>query len=212
MTDNLPARIRLTYAKLGNLRFIGHLDLQSLWERAFRRADLPMLFSQGFSPKVRLNLASALPLGITSNCEVIDFWLVKPTPLEMVKQALAGALPAELQILDLEFVPLSLPSLQSSIQASEYLVTFGNNIQPGLLQERVNEFMSATEIIRTRREKPYDLRALTQTLEVVSDTQKLQLFMRLDGREGATGRPDEVIAQLGFDPLSCDITRTKLIF
>jgi len=212
MIDTIPTRIRLIYTKSGNLRFIGHLDLQSLWERAFRRADLPMQFSQGFSPKVRLNLASALPLGITSDCEVIDFWLVRPTPLDEVHQALAGALPEELQILSLEFVPLALPSLQSSMQASEYLVNFGNEVKADQLQARVNEFMSATEIIRIRREKPYNLRALTQTLEVTLNTPQLQLFMRLDSREGATGRPDEVIAQLGFDPLSCQIKRIKLIF
>jgi len=212
MIDTIPTRIRLIYTKSGNLRFIGHLDLQSLWERAFRRADLPMQFSQGFSPKVRLNLASALPLGITSDCEVIDFWLVRPTPLDEVHLALAGALPAELQILSLEFVPLSMPSLQSSLQASEYLVIFGAEVKSDQLQARVNEFMSATEIIRIRRAKPYDLRSLTQTLEVVTNTPQLQLFMRLDSREGATGRPDEVIAQLGFDPLSCQIRRIKLIF
>jgi radical SAM-linked protein len=212
MLENLPVRVRITYAKNGNLRFIGHLDLQNLWERAFRRADLPMQFSQGFSPKVRLNLASALPLGITSDCEVIDFWLVRSTPLDEVQRALAGALPAELQISNLEFVSLTLPSLQSSIQASEYLATIGDKVQTLQLQARVNEFMSATEIIRIRRQKPYNLRALTQILEVVSNTPQLQLLMRLDSREGATGRPDEVIAQLGFDPLSCEIKRIKLIF
>lgn len=212
MPENLPVRIRITYAKIGNLRFIGHLDLQNLWERAFRRADLPMQFSQGFSPKVRLNLASALPLGITSVCEVIDFWLVKATPLDEVHRALAGALPAEIQILSLEFVPLTLPSLQSSMQASEFLAAFDHKVNADQLQARVDEFMSATEIIRIRRGKPYNLRVLTKTLEVVYATPQLQLLMRLDSREGATGRPDEVITQLGFDPLSCDIKRIKLIF
>ena len=171
-----------------------------------------MQFSQGFSPKVRLNLASALPLGITSDCEVIDFWLVRPTPLDEIHQALEGALPAELKILSLEFVSLSLPSLQSSMLASEYLATFNEEVKADQLQTQVDVFLSATEIIRIRRGKPYDLRALTQTLEVVPGTTHLQLFMRLDSREGATGRPDEVIAQLGFDPLSCQIQRNKLIF
>jgi len=212
MIDTIPTRIRLIYTKSGNLRFIGHLDLQSLWERAFRRADLPMQFSQGFSPKVRLNLASALPLGITSDCEVIDFWLVRSNQLDEVHRALASALPAEIQILSLEIVPLTLPSLQSSMQASEYLVNFGDEVKADQLQARVNEFMSATEIIRIRRGKPYNLRALTQSLEVVSTPSQLQLLMRLDGREGATGRPDEVISQLGFDPFSCEIKRIKLIF
>jgi hypothetical protein len=98
------------------------------------------------------------------------------------------------------------------MRASEFLATFTDEVKADHLQAQVDEFMSATEIIRIRRGKPYNLRALTQTLEIVSTTLRMQLLMRLDSREGATGRPDEVIAQLGFDPLSCEIKRIKLIF
>jgi len=66
-------RYRAIFSKTGDLRFIGHLDLQQLFERALRRSGLPLRFSQGFSPKVRLNLASALPLGFTSIAEMMDF-------------------------------------------------------------------------------------------------------------------------------------------
>ena len=57
------------------MRFTGHLDLHRAWERTFRRAGLPLAYSQGFNPHPRLNLASALPLGFTSEGEVIDVWL-----------------------------------------------------------------------------------------------------------------------------------------
>ena len=55
MAESIIARIRITYSKTGMLRFIGHLDLQKLWERALRRADLPVRYSQGFNPKIHLN-------------------------------------------------------------------------------------------------------------------------------------------------------------
>ena len=60
------------------MRFIGHLDLQQLFERALRRSALPLRYSQGFSPKVRLNLAGALPLGFTSTADMMDLWLEQP--------------------------------------------------------------------------------------------------------------------------------------
>jgi len=63
VNSNEPVRFRLTFSKAGDLRFVGHLDLQRLIERCLRRSGLPLRYSQGFNPKVRLNLASALPLG-----------------------------------------------------------------------------------------------------------------------------------------------------
>jgi radical SAM-linked protein len=65
-------RIQITFSKTGAMRFTGHLDLHRAWERTFRRAALPLAYSQGYNPRPKMNLASALPLGFTSECEVID--------------------------------------------------------------------------------------------------------------------------------------------
>ena len=68
-------RLRLTFTKTGSLKYTGHLNLHRTLERTFRRAGLPLAYSQGFNPQPRMNLAEALPLGITSECEVMDVWL-----------------------------------------------------------------------------------------------------------------------------------------
>ena len=65
-------RVRITFSKQGALRFIGHLDLHRLWERAMRRANLPLTYSQGFHPQPKISLAAALPLGFSSRGEVLD--------------------------------------------------------------------------------------------------------------------------------------------
>ncbi|HLE27799.1 MAG TPA: TIGR03936 family radical SAM-associated protein, partial [Anaerolineales bacterium] len=71
-------RLRLTFAKTAAMKFSGHLDLHKTWERTLRRARLPLAYSQGFNPQPRLQLASALPLGFTSECEVLDAWMEAP--------------------------------------------------------------------------------------------------------------------------------------
>ena len=76
MMNDQITRIRIRYAKGESLRFIGHLDLQRLWERALRRSRLPVRYSQGFHPRARLNLASALPLGFLSDEELLEFFVV----------------------------------------------------------------------------------------------------------------------------------------
>ena len=85
----MTQRLRLTFAKTEAMRFTGHLDLHHTWERTFRRAGLPLAYSQGFNPHPRLNLASALPLGFTSECEVIDVWLEQEMEPEQVDGGLA---------------------------------------------------------------------------------------------------------------------------
>ena len=68
-------RLRITFSKTGSLRYTGHLDLQTVWERTARRAGLSLAYTQGFHPGPRIQIASALPLGIAGNAEIVDLWL-----------------------------------------------------------------------------------------------------------------------------------------
>ena len=68
-------RLRIYFIKNQQMRYTSHLDLHRAWERAFRRADLPLAYSEGFSPRPVLNIAAPLPLGFMSTSEIGDFWL-----------------------------------------------------------------------------------------------------------------------------------------
>ena len=85
-------RIQITFSKQGSLRYTGHLDLHKLWERAARRAELPLAYSQGFHPQPKMNIAAALPLGFSSRCEVLDMRLEKAIPLDGLVEKLPAAL------------------------------------------------------------------------------------------------------------------------
>jgi len=212
MVGSNIARTRITYSKTGMLRFIGHLDMQQLWERALRRAELPVRYSQGFNPKIRLNLASALPLGYISRCEVLDFWLEQTVACEIIQAKLSKTLPTDLKIIDTTRVANNLPSLQSLVSASEYQVRFSEFLEFDQLQEQVKRLLSKATIQRTRRGKTYNLRDYIEHLSVIDINNTPGLQMRLSSRPGATGRPDEIIKCLGYDPYACIIERTKLIF
>ena len=71
-------RLRITFSKSGALRYTGHLDLHSLWERTVRRAGLPLAYTQGFHPGPKIQLASALPLGFVGRAEIVDMWINEP--------------------------------------------------------------------------------------------------------------------------------------
>jgi len=88
-----PAWYCLDYEKTGRLIYLSHLDLLSLWERAFRRSGLPLFWRRGFRPRPRLSAGPALPLGVASRAEVLALALVRPLACDEIRERLARQLP-----------------------------------------------------------------------------------------------------------------------
>ncbi len=83
---------RALFEKVGSARFISHLDLMRLFQRAFKRAGLPLTHTQGFNPRPSVSIALPLSLGAESHCELLDFDLESPVPLEDIRNRLNAAL------------------------------------------------------------------------------------------------------------------------
>lgn len=83
---------RALFEKVGSARFISHLDLMRLFQRAFKRAGLPLTHTQGFNPRPSVSIALPLSLGAESHCELLDFDLESPVPLEDIRDRLNAAL------------------------------------------------------------------------------------------------------------------------
>lgn len=212
-------RIRITFSKQGALRYTGHLDLHKLWERAARRAALPLAYSQGFHPTPKIQLASALPLGFSSRAEILDIWLTSDCGLPQVRADLQAALPRDIQILDIHQVDDRAPALQTQLIAAEYEAAIPKEFASGLTS-RLAALSETESIPRVRRGKTYDLKALIESLALTPSPEVrergaeggVRVFMRLTAREGATGRPEEVLSALEIPPESVRVERTRLIF
>jgi radical SAM-linked protein len=202
-------RLQITFSKTGSLRYISHLDLHTLWERAARRAGLPLAYSHGFHPQPKINFASALPLGFASRCEVVDVRLEGEVELAGLPGRLQAALPGGIGIMDVAAVEEATPSLQTNVLSAEYEVTLTESIDESLVRLRIAELLASSTLPRERRGKPYDLRPLIEQLEAVQGD---KIHMRLAAREAATGRPDEVLDALLIPPETGQIERTRLIF
>ena len=202
-------RIRITFVKQGALRYTGHLDLHKLWERAARRAELPLAYSQGFHPQPKMNMAAALPLGFSSRCEVMDMKLEHDIPLSDLPTRLNGTLPSGLQVVEVEQVDERAPALQTQVASAEYEVTLTEHTDRSDLERKIESVMESKAIPRERRGKMYDLRPLLEELKLYPDD---KIFMRLAAREGATGRPEEVLDVLTIAFEATRIERTRLIF
>jgi radical SAM-linked protein len=158
-------RVRVIFTRNATLKYIGHLDMSHTWQRILRRAELPLAYSEGFNPQPKITFAAALPLGCTSEYEVLDFVLSPICDVSEVAVRLKRALPPGMQVTSLEEVPLKSPALQTQVLASEYTIS----VEPGSfeqLTDRGQALLAATEVLRDRRGKAYNFRPLVHALTV----------------------------------------------
>jgi radical SAM-linked protein len=208
----MTMRARITFSKQGALRYTGHLDLHRLWERAMRRADLPLSYSQGFHPQPKISLASALPLGFSSRCEMLDVRFNEEVPTDEIASRLQDSLPPDIQITRVEIVEEREPALQTQVQSASYVVQLTEPVDGPDLMQKAGELMSAEALPRERRGKIYDLRPLIEFLEITAEPDgTVGLQMKLAARDGATGRPEEVLNALGIEPEYTRVERTQLM-
>lgn len=194
------------------MRFTGHLDLILTWERTFRRAALPLSYSEGFNPRPIINLAAPLPLGFISSAEIGDFWLSDVITPDKVCNSLDKSLPPGLIVHDAQDIPqLHGGKLPSLVERSEYTITLSNDY-PGL-QDKIDHLLQSSHCIRIRKSKEYDLRPLIYNIKQVptDDGSPPAIWISLLILPSGTGRPDEVLSALEIPPYETIISRTGLV-
>ena len=210
--NSTAMRIRVKFAKTEPMRFTSHLDLYRAWERLLRRADVPLVFSQGYNPRPRIQLAAPLPLGITSNCEIIDIWMSdSQSNLQTLRTRIIQVQPPGIEVCEVEYIDPNFPPLQKKVHAAEYSVIL---LEPSPnLDHKIDTLLKSETILRQRRGKSYDLRPLIKELAISTESEinSNQICMLLNAREGGTGRPEEVLLALDIQPENARIERTGLI-
>ncbi|PPS45479.1 TIGR03960 family B12-binding radical SAM protein [Chroococcidiopsis sp. TS-821] len=116
-------RLRVHFGKQGDMALVGHLDLLRLFDRAIRRAALPISFTGGFHPSPRMSIAQALPLGATSSGEIIDFELTQELSPQEFQLRLSQQLPSNIPIYSVAVVDLKAPAATQILDKAEYLIT-----------------------------------------------------------------------------------------
>jgi radical SAM-linked protein len=114
--------VRIKYSKLGKIRFLGHRDVARVWERAFRRTNLPLEFTQGFSPHPRIAFGLALPVGWESTAEYLDARFTSEVASRELRERLESALPAGLSLIESGPVRGRSRSLADLTEVADYLV------------------------------------------------------------------------------------------
>jgi radical SAM-linked protein len=185
-------RLRVRYAKRGRGRFTSHRDFARAFERALRRAGVPMAYSSGFSPHPRISYANASPTGAASESEYLEIALTEIRDPEKVRAALDAALPAGLDIV--QVVPASPGALADELTGSRWRIDLPG-IEPQALANAAERFLAATSIAVQRMTRT-GLREFDARSAVLSLTIEGESLVLVVAHQVPLVRPDDVITAL----------------
>jgi radical SAM-linked protein len=200
-------RIRFRFAKLGKIRFTSQRDVARMWERALRRATLPLAYTEGFSPRPQLSFGLALPTGCESQAEYLDVVLDEGRPetagveLAALPAQLSGLLPEGIDVEAAALVDRKDGSLQQQVTSCSWTMWFGGLAEDALV-ERMAWLMAADSVPITRerkgRQEQDDLRpsVLALALRPAGDRGPSE---EAEGSARA-GAPVAVVAELACQP------------
>ena len=148
-------KLRAKYSKMESSRFLSHLELMKAMERAFRRAKVPLAFSEGFNPHPKISYASALSVGIASRGEYLDLELSAQIDLPDFKDRTNDCLVKGIEILDVKEIKDKVKSLTATIERAEYTVicSIEEKLTVEELQQLIEDFFKQPEILVTRKSK-----------------------------------------------------------
>lgn len=209
------ARLRVTFGRGEAVKYLAHLDLVRMWERIVRRAGLPLAYTEGFTPHPKLSLAAPLPVGVTSEAELLDITFTEPVTSEGFRQAVEPQLPGGVTVEDVVPITDRGPALPALLRAVEYQIALRTDDAPEQIAERVGSLLGAESLPRVReregKRKEYDLRPFVEELWVCgTPDDPARIGARLRAGNNGIGRPDELVAALGYPERPRSIHRTKV--
>ncbi len=206
-------RLRIIFGKSGALKYTSSLDTAKIWERVLRRAGLPILYTQGFNTRPRISLAMPLPLGISSECEILDISLRERIDYceDELKARLLEVSPQGLTIESIFDVDPRSSTMQSLIISAEYRIQFLDSIDVDCLRGKISDILSRESIIverlRKRKRSVMDVRPLILALYL---DEAGDMIAHLSVGDRGNMRPDHLLELMELENLYHTIHRYKL--
>jgi radical SAM-linked protein len=190
-------KLRLRYAKRGPLRFTSHRDVARAFERALRRAGVPMAFSLGFSPHPKISWIGASPTGVASEAEYVEIQVITPVEPDALVAGLDAAMPAGLDVL--EAVVAGNGSLTEEIEASSWRIELPG-VPAGELRAAVDALLAAehVEVERLTKQgmRTIDVRPAVVTVQVPDINESYGILDVVVRQLTPAVRPDDVLSAL----------------
>lgn len=205
--------LRLRFSKQGKIRFVGHRDVARIFERALRVAEVPVAYSQGFSPRPKLAFGLALSVGYSSDNEYLDVHLDRPVDLCSTATALAAALPEGLMLIEVGEIERPFTSLMEAVTSCSWMIDLGD-IDESTIRASVDAILAADRVMTTRERKGKpvedDIRPDLLSLKVLMNTTIPTVLLDAElGTMQRSLRPAELLAALDPSLAPAGVRRTN---
>ncbi|MEQ8169976.1 MAG: TIGR03936 family radical SAM-associated protein, partial [Candidatus Eremiobacterota bacterium] len=212
VTEN-KTLIRFNFEKIDKTKFISHLGLIRIIERAVRFTGLPVAFSQGFNPKPKIALGPPLSSGIESYSEWGDIVMSRTVDTEVFHKEINRFLPEGMKVLKCSIIPLKSPALNAIIKIGVYTIKCSGE------KDKIEDFLKQDEIlfkkVRKKGTKTIDIKPLIKKLEITEvNNDKISMELWINMEEGGTIKPQEVIKVMNDSGIKLsieNICRIKLL-
>lgn len=176
--NSLEQLVRIKYCKDEPIKYISHLNLAQVFTRTLRRANIPVVISDGFNPRFRISFGPPLPLGISSTSEYLDIRLKEEIKTEKLVEKLNRVLPQGLKVLRAKIIPSSTDSLVKIIDKASYIITL--KIKEELLDSVAKN--QENELIELKQEVDKNNRRFLNLDEITIEKQTKNGIKRVDIR------------------------------
>ena len=182
-------KIRVKFSKHGAMKFIGHLDIMRYFQKAIRRAEIPIVFTEGFSPHMVMSFASPLGVGIESEGEYMDIEIKEPLSTEEAVRRLDAVMSEGMRILDFRQIPEEKASnAMALVAAADYRIRFREGYEPDLDWKKAHTAGTAFHFIIKKRKKRD--RAGYPPADLQEPSEGDSIFVRLSSGSAANIKPE----------------------
>ena len=188
-------KVSIKFSKKGPVKFVGHLDTMRYFQKAIRRAELPIAFSGGYSPHMIMSFAAPLGVGIESQGEYFDIELTRTVPTDEIVSRLNAVMAEGVHVISARQVEDGKAGkAMSLVAAADYFVQFREGKEPKCSwKERITEFLSQTEILVTKTgkkgERQVNIRPFIYKMELRGD----KIFLMLASASANYTKPETVM-------------------
>lgn len=218
-------KIRIKFRKWGSMKFIGHLDMMRYFQKAIRRAEIDIRYSEGYSAHQIMSFAAPLGVGITSDGEYFDIEVNSTKSTSESLKALNEQMVDGVSVTDYVQLPDSAKTAMSIVEAADYKLSFKEGYETSFTIEEWKDiiqknFKDKAEFIVTKKtkksEKQIDIKPLVYKLEIESEDNKPTFFMQVSTGSVNNIKPEFVLeeifkkCELDYNPLSISIHRKEV--
>ncbi len=208
--------IRMKFKKHGCMKFIGHLDIMRYFQKAIRRAEIDIAYSEGFSPHMIMSFAAPLGVGLTSEGEYVDLQVNSCKSSKGAVDALNSVMVDGMEVVSFKLLPENVKNAMSSVAAADYFVNWREGYAPENWEEKFIKFLQKDEMLIVKKTKRSEAEVDLKPMLYKAELRDGGIFMQVACGSVNNLKPELVMeafakdADLELAPFALEVCRLEV--